>query len=152
RPANHPARVVVDGRETIPSAAAAIAAVRLRHGGANGTRFIPQRHNEAFSEESRPLERCLRVDGRTISGRKVTRMRSTLLLCSPRVLSVCAGVSLAACAGGPVESTADSSDAIRGGGPTDQRVPQLGDDLRILNQSKIKMGDAIAEVEARQGP
>ena len=35
---------------------------------------------------------------------------------------------------------------------TDQRVPELGDDLSVLRQSKITMADALAASEAANGP
>lgn len=38
-----------------------------------------------------------------------------------------------------------------GAGATDQRTPELGSDLSILKQSKIKMSAALAQVEAKYG-
>jgi hypothetical protein len=39
-----------------------------------------------------------------------------------------------------------------GDGATDARVPELGDDLTIVRQSKVSMADALAQMEAQNGP
>src|SRR2546426_8513100 len=39
-----------------------------------------------------------------------------------------------------------------GAGATDPRVPELGNDLSIVKTSRVTMADALAQVEAQNGP
>ena len=48
--------------------------------------------------------------------------------------------------------TNDLGAAGPGAGATDQRVPELGDDLSVLKTSKISMADALADSERDHGP
>src|SRR5439155_15545922 len=66
-----------------------------------------------------------------------------------------ASLALTACGGAPSSDGSEQSAAeeLRGPGSkaTDQRVPELGNDLSVVNQSKISLADGIAQATA-QGP
>jgi hypothetical protein len=64
----------------------------------------------------------------------------------PLLLATFSALAAVGC-GSSVSSDARESDELRGPGnkATDARVPELGDDLNVLRQSKIKMADALAQ-------
>src|SRR3954468_1346861 len=71
---------------------------------------------------------------------------------------VLASTSLVACSASPAPddgSEASSEDALTSGPgarATDARVPELGNDLTVVNQSKISMAAGVAKVAAENGP
>src|SRR5215470_8946235 len=83
-------------------------------------------------------------------------MRTPFFQIPTYLLIASAAASLSACGGAqqqqaPVSKTGDE---VRGPGDdaTDQRVPELGNDLNILQQSMMSLSDGIALAEAQQGP
>jgi hypothetical protein len=66
-------------------------------------------------------------------------------------------MSAAACSVAPAEdNVGESQDQALSSGPgrkaTDQRVPELGNDLSILNASQINLADGVKQVTSENGP
>ena len=70
-----------------------------------------------------------------------------------RSFFVLAALALVACGGAPSENSNDTADELKGPGKlaTDQRVPELGKDVKIVRTSRVDITDALADdmIEAK---
>src|SRR5581483_8433999 len=70
-----------------------------------------------------------------------------------RSFFVLAALALVVCGGAPSENSNDIADELKGPGKlaTDQRVPELGKDVKIVRTSRVDITDALADdmIEAK---